>query len=403
MLRFKNLRIFWIMVNSNLENYLPYGKHSISDADIAEVISVLKSKNLTQGEYVPRFEKEISKKVNAKYSVAVNSATSALHLACLALNVTRGDYVWTSPISFVASANCALYCGAKVDFVDIDPFSGLININCLKDKLNEAKKNNCLPKVLIPVHLAGASCNMLEIYLLSKEYNFLIIEDASHAIGARYKNEPVGNCKYSAVTVFSFHPVKIITSGEGGIATTNNHLIAEKMAKLRSHGIVKDPVKFESNIIGSWMYEQQLLGFNYRMNDIQAALGLSQLSRLDEIVLERNRQLKFYYEILEDLPIDFLKISKEAFSSVHLAIIKLKKISGEYYLKVFEGMRSDGIGVQLHYIPIYKHPYYQNLGFDGDDFSGAEEYSNSAISIPLYPGLSTKEQYRVRNSLLKFL
>ncbi len=403
MLRFKNLRIFWIMVNSNLENYLPYGKHSISDADIAEVISVLKSKNLTQGEYVPRFEKEISKKVNAKYSVAVNSATSALHLACLALNVTRGDYVWTSPISFVASANCALYCGAKVDFVDIDPFSGLININCLKDKLNEAKKNNCLPKVLIPVHLAGASCNMLEIYLLSKEYNFLIIEDASHAIGARYKNEPVGNCKYSAVTVFSFHPVKIITSGEGGIATTNNHLIAEKMAKLRSHGIVKDPVKFESNIIGSWMYEQQLLGFNYRMNDIQAALGLSQLSRLDEIVLERNRQLKFYYEILEDLPIDFLKISKEAFSSVHLAIIKLKKISGEYYLKVFEGMRSDGIGVQLHYIPIYKHPYYQNLGFDGDNFSGAEEYSNSAISIPLYPGLSTKEQYRVRNSLLKFL
>lgn len=391
------------MVNSNLENYLPYGKHSISDADIAEVLSVLKSKNLTQGEYVPRFESEISKKVNAKYSVAVNSATSALHLACLALNVTKGDYVWTSPISFVASANCALYCGAKVDFVDIDPFSGLININCLKDKLNEAKKNNCLPKVLIPVHLAGASCNMLEIYLLSKEYNFLIIEDASHAIGARYKNEPVGNCKYSAVTVFSFHPVKIITSGEGGIATTNNHLIAENMAKLRSHGIVKDPVKFESNIMGSWMYEQQLLGFNYRMNDIQAALGLSQLSRLDEIVLERNRQLKFYYEILEDLPIDFLKISKEVFSSVHLAIIKLKKISGEYYLKVFEGMRSDGIGVQLHYIPIYKHPYYQNLGFDGDNFSGAEEYSNSAISIPLYPGLSSQEQYRVRNSLLKFL
>ncbi len=391
------------MVNSNLENYLPYGKHSISNEDVAEVLSVLKSKNLTQGEYVPRFEKEISKKVNAKYAVAVNSATSALHLACLALNVTNGDYVWTSPISFVASANCALYCGAKVDFVDIDPFSGLININSLREKLEKAKKNNCLPKVLIPVHLAGSSCNMLEINLLAKQYNFLIIEDASHAIGGSYKNEPVGNCKYSSITVFSFHPVKIITTGEGGIATTNDYLIAEKMAKLRSHGIVKDPVKFKTKDKGSWFYEQQLLGFNYRMSDIQAALGLSQLKRLDEIVIERNRQLNFYYEILEDLPLDFLKISKEVFSSVHLAIIKLKKISADYYLHVFEGMRSEGIGVQLHYIPIYKHPYYRKLGLVDRNYSGAENYSNSAISIPLFPGLTTQEQFRVKNSLLKFL
>ena len=391
------------MVDSNLDNYLPYGKHFISNEDIEEVLSVLKSKNLTQGEYVPRFENAISKKVNAKFSVAVNSATSALHLACLALNVTKGDYVWTSPISFVASANCALYCGANVDFVDVDPFSGLININSLRQKLENAKKNNCLPKVLIAVHLAGSSCNMLEIYLLAKEYKFLIIEDASHAIGGTYKNEPVGNCKYSAVTVFSFHPVKIITTGEGGIATTNDYLIAKKMANLRSHGIVKDPINFKSSYEGSWIYEQQSLGFNYRMNDIQAALGLSQLKRLDAIVLERNRQLNFYNEILKDLPLDFLKISKEVCSSVHLAIIKLKKISADYYLKVFEGMRADGIGVQLHYIPIYKHPYYRQLGFEGKYYSGAENYSNSAISIPLFPGLSTEQQYRVKNSLLKLL
>lgn len=391
------------MAKSNIDNFLPYGRHSISKDDIDEVLYVLKNKNLTQGEYVPKFEKEVSKKVNVKYSVAVNSATSALHLACLALDVKKGDIVWTSPISFVASSNCALYCGAKVDFVDIDPFSGLININSLKDKLDKAEINNCLPKVLVAVHLAGASCDMHEIFLLAKRFNFLIIEDASHAIGALYKNDPVGNCKYSSITVFSFHPVKIITTGEGGIATTNNYSIAEKMKKLRSHGIVKDPVEFKSNDIGSWIYEQQLLGFNYRMSDIQAALGLSQLKRLDAIVLERNRQLKFYHEILDDLPIEFLKISNEVYSSVHLAIIKLKKVSAEYYHKVFEGMRSDGIGVQLHYIPIYRHPYYQDLGFDGKEFMGAEEYSNSAISIPLFPGLSTEEQYRVRNSLLKFL
>ena len=391
------------MVKSNINNYLPYGKHYISNEDIEEVMSVLKSKNLTQGEYIPRFEKEISNKVNAKYSVAVNSATSALHLACLALDVTKGDYVWTSPISFVASANCALYCGAKVDFVDIDPFSGLININCLRLKLEKAKKENCLPKVIVAVHLGGASCNMYEINLLAREYNFLIIEDASHAIGGTYRNEPVGNCKYSSITVFSFHPVKIITTGEGGVATTNDYLVAEKMAKLRSHGIVKDPCKFKSKDSGSWMYEQQLLGFNYRMNDIQAALGLSQLKRLDEIVIERNRQLSFYYDIFEDLPLDFLKISKEVLSSVHLAIIKLKKVSSAYYLKVFEGMRSEGIGVQLHYIPIYKHPYYKKLGFSEKNYSGAENYSNSAISIPLFPGLSAEQQLRVKNSLIKFL
>ena len=391
------------MNNLNNNNYIPYGKHSISDDDINEVLAVLKNKNLTQGEYVPRFEKEISKKVNAKFSVAVNSATSALHLACMALDVTIGDCVWTSPISFVASANCALYCGARVDFVDVDPFSGLIDIDCLSEKLDKASKNKCLPKVLIVVHLGGCSCNMLELQSLAKKYNFLIIEDASHAIGGRYENEPVGNCKYSSITVFSFHPVKIITTGEGGMATTNNYLIAEKMSKLRSHGIVKNPLEFKSNKKGSWFYEQQLLGFNYRMNDIQAALGLSQLKRLDEIVLERNRQLQFYYKILEELPLEFLKISKEVVSSVHLGIIKLKKISPEYYLKVFESLRADGIGVQLHYIPIYEHPYYKKLGFDRKNFPGAENYSNSAISIPLFPGLSEEQQLRVKNSLVKCL
>ncbi len=391
------------MKKINANNFIPYGRHFISDDDINEVLKVLNGKLITQGEFVPKFENKVAKKVNAKHGIAVNSATSALHLACLALDVGVGDIVWTSPISFVASANCALYCGANVDFVDIDVVTGLIDIKKLEIKLANAEKNNSLPKVLIPVHLAGSSCDMNKIYSLSKKYSFSIIEDASHAIGGKYENQSVGNCKYSAITVFSFHPVKIITTGEGGLLTTNKNDLAEKIRMLRSHGIVRDKNKFQYSTEGSWKYEQQLLGFNYRMTDLQAALGLSQLNRLDEIVLERNRQLKFYYEILKDLPLTHLIIPENVISSVHLAVIRLKKISTQYYLDVFEGMRSEGIGVQLHYIPIYKQPYFSKFNFQEKNFPGSEEYSSTAISIPIFPGLKEKEQLRVRDSLKKFL
>jgi len=311
--------------------------------------------------------------------------------------------VWTSPISFVASSNCALYCNAKIDFIDINPFTGLIDIKKLKDKLFESKKNNSLPKVIIPVHLAGSSCDMKEIKALSQQYNFSVIEDASHAIGGRYKDSFVGSCKYSDITIFSFHPVKIITAGEGGIATTNNKLIAEKIINLRSHGIEKDVNKFVEPLIGGWHYEQQNLGFNYRITDIQAALGLSQLKRLEEIVEERNKQLNFYYDLLSDFPLTFLKIPPEVFSSVHLAIIRLNKINKEYYLNVFEGLRSKKIGVQLHYKPIYKHPYYKKYNFDKNNFPGSEIYESTAISIPLFPGLTIDQQIRVKNTLKLFI
>ena len=380
-------------------NFLPYGKHSITEEDIRSVNKVLRGSLITQGEKINEFEEAVAKKVNAKFAVALNSATSALHLACLALNVKKDDSVWTSPISFVASANCGIYCGAKIDFVDINPKSGLIDMDSLKKKLADAKDKKCLPKVLIPVHLAGSSCDMKKINELSKQYNFSVIEDASHAIGGKYQNEYVGNCKYSEITIFSFHPVKIITTGEGGMATTNNQKVADKIRTLRSHGVIKDKNKFIYPSKGSWNYEQQELGFNYRMTDIQAALGLSQLSRLEKIVDERNRQLRYYYEILNNLPIEFLDIPIDVYSSVHLAVIKLKKISIDYYLKVFEGMRSRNIGVQLHYKPIYKNPFYRKFNFCLDSFKGAENYESTAISIPLFPGLRKIDQLRVKNTL----
>ena len=391
------------MKNFKSNNFIPYGKHTVTEDDINLVTSVLKNESLTQGKFVPKFEYSISSKLKSKHAISVNSATSALHLSCLALGVGLGDIVWTSPISFVASANCALYCGGKIDFVDIDPKTGLLDIDCLETKLKIAKQNNSLPKVVIPVHLGGSSCDMEKIYNLSLQYGFSVIEDASHAIGGKYQDEPVGNCKYSSISVFSFHPVKIITTGEGGLITTNHDKLAEKIKRLRSHGIIKDPDQFKNSTNGSWWYEQHYLGFNYRMSDIQAALGLSQLSRLDKIIEERNRQLEFYYDICAELPIKHLLIPSNVISSVHLAIIKLKKISETYYLKVFEGMRSEGIGVQLHYIPIYKQPYFKRFKFDQKSFPGAEEHSKTAISIPLYPGLKKEQQLKVKNILKKFL
>ena len=388
--------------STNME-YIPYGKHQIIQDDIDIVINTLKSPLITQGEIVPLFEKNISEKVKSKYSIAVNSATSALHLSCLALGVSQGDKVWTSPISFVASSNCALYCGAEIDFVDIDPRTGLIDTIKLKSKLEIAYENDNLPKVLIPVHLSGASCDMVEINKLSKKYGFSVIEDASHAIGGYFNSRPVGCCDYSSITVFSFHPVKIITSGEGGVATTNNIELAERLRILRSHGIVKNPDKFQMKFEGSWYYEQQLLGYNYRLTDIQAALGLSQLKRLEKIVIERNDQLSYYKKIFKSLPVEFLKIPNNVYSSVHLAVLLLPNNLTEKYFEIFEGMRANGIGVQLHYRPIYKNPFYQKFNFEESQYPGAEKYSKSAMSIPLFPGLTQNQQLKVKSIMEKLL
>ena len=391
------------MIRFNQDNFLPYGKHSITRNDLRNVIKVLKSDFLTQGPKVPEFEKCISKTIASKYSVATNSATSALHIACLSLGLNNKDIVWTSPISFVASANCALYCGAIVDFVDINLSTGLIDINLLEEKLKKAEIEDKLPKILIPVHLAGTSCDMEKIHILSKKYNFRIIEDASHAIGGTYKNQPIGSCKYSDITVFSFHPVKIITTGEGGIATTNQFFLAEKMKQLRSHGITKNLHEFYSKNEGPWHYEQINLGFNYRMTDIQAALGLSQLKKLKRIIEERNKLLEFYKSITKNLEICFLKIPQDCISSVHLAILQFNNISPEEHKTIFEKMRINNIGVQLHYIPIHLHPFYQKLGFKKGDFPNSEIYYKKSMSLPLYPGLKRKNQIRVINILTDLL
>jgi UDP-4-amino-4,6-dideoxy-N-acetyl-beta-L-altrosamine transaminase len=375
--------------------FLPYGRQTISEADIAAMLEVLRSPCLTQGPTVPAFEQAVAVKVDARHGVAVNSATSALHIACLALGLGPGDRLWTSPNTFVASANCGRYCGAAVDFVDIEPATGLMSVTALEAKLQQAERDGILPKVVVPVHLTGSSCNMAPIGSLAQRYGFAVLEDASHAIGGRYRGEPVGNCCYSAITVFSFHPVKIITTGEGGLATTNNSLLAQRMAELRSHGIVREAERFERPVAGPWVYEQQQLGFNYRITDIQAALGLSQLQRLDEIVLERNRQLEYYRELLAGLPVQLLEVPDDVLSSVHLAVIRLEQVTADQHRQLFEGLRGAGIGVQLHYSPVHLQPYYRELGFQEGQFPEAEAYASSAISLPLFPGLRAPDQQRV--------
>lgn len=387
------------MINFNKNKYIPYGKQKITRADIREVVRTLKSDFLTQGPIVPKFEEDLSNTVEANYAIAVNSATSALHIACLALDLQSGDQLWTSPISFVASANCALYCGANVDFVDINPLNGLIDENLLEKKLEKAALIKKLPKVLVPVHLAGTSCNMDKIYKLANKYNFKIIEDASHALGGKYKNEPIGNCKYSDITVFSFHPVKIITTGEGGVATTNSSYLAKKMMELRSHGINKNLKDFLSKEEGLWHYEQINLGFNYRLSDIHAALGISQLRRLKSIIEERNKILDIYKSLAGNLRISFLEIPSDCLSSVHLGIIKLNTDDPEEHKNIFKNMRMKNIGVQLHYIPIHTHPFYKKLGFKYGDFPQSEIYAKKAMSLPLFPGLKRKNQRKVINYL----
>lgn len=383
--------------------FIPYGRQTITEADVAAVVEVLLSPHLTQGPTVPAFEQAVAVSVNARFGIAVNSATSALHLACLALGLGPGDRLWTSPITFVASANCARYCGAAVDFVDIDPATGLISMSALAAKLEQAEREGTLPKVVVPVHLCGTSCAMQPIADLADRYGFAVLEDASHAIGGSYQDQPVGDCRHSAITVFSFHPVKIITTAEGGLATTNDPLLAQRMADLRSHGITKDAERFEQPAPGSWSYEQQELGFNYRMTDLQAALGLSQLQRLKIIVTERRRLLEQYRQRLAGLPLQLLKIPQDVSSSLHLAVIRLTNSSPKHHCRVFEGLRAAGIGVQLHYTPVHLQPYYRRMGFQDGDFPEAEAYARNAISLPLYPGLQDGDQQRVVHTLRSLL
>lgn len=383
---------------------IPYGRQDILDKDISAVIEVLHSDWLTQGPVVPRFEQAVATKVGAEYAVAVNSATSALHIACLALGLGSNDWLWTSPNSFVASANCGLYCGAQVDFVDIDPLTYNMSTTALALKLQEAAKKGVLPKIVIPVHFAGQSCDMDTIALLSKQYGFKVIEDASHAIGGGYRDNPIGCCEYSDITVFSFHPVKIITTGEGGMALTNDAKLASRLQALRSHGITRDPTLMVGDVQGPWYYEQLDLGFNYRMTDIQAALGLSQLDRLEAFVLKRRLLAAHYDKVLIDLPLILPHQKVGTASAYHLYVVQLDASQTSLSRgAVFERLREAHIGVNVHYIPIHLQPYYQRLGFHTGQFPEAERYYAQAMSLPLFSGLSDEQQKNVIDTLYNIL
>ncbi|KTD24305.1 AHBA synthase [Legionella lansingensis] len=383
---------------------IPYGRQNITEDDIAAVVEVLRSDWLTQGPMVPRFEQTVADKVGAKYAVAANSATSALHIACLALELGPGDWLWTSPNTFAASANCGLYCGAKVDFVDIDPHTYNLSVKALAEKLEHAEHLGTLPKIVVPVHFAGQSCEMAEIHALAQRYGFKIIEDASHAIGAQYKDKPVGSCIYSDIAVFSFHPVKIITTGEGGIALTNNANLAERMQRLRSHGITRDLKQMQDTQQGAWFYEQIELGFNYRMTDIQAALGVKQLERLEQFVTQRRHLAAVYDHSLAQLPLKRPFQHQSTCSSFHLYVIQVDpKHSPLDRNALFAYLRKSGIGVNVHYIPVYKHPYYRKLNFAEIFCSEAEQYYANAITLPLFFGLEASQQSEIIEVLTKVL
>ena len=383
---------------------IPYGRQDISEKDIQCVVDVLNSDFLTQGPQVPAFEKKVKDFTSSKYALAMNSATSALHVACLALDVGPGDYVWTSPITFVASSNAALYCGARVDFVDIDSKTYNLCHQKLEQKLIDAEKTGTLPKVVIPVHLAGQSCNMDKIFHLSQKYGFKIIEDASHAIGGKYQSNPVGSCRYSDITIFSFHPVKIITTAEGGMALTNCEALASKMELLRSHGITRNENLMKNKSHGPWYYEQIDLGYNYRMTELQAALGASQINRLEEFVGARHKVADFYNENLKGLPLILPYQDNDNYSAYHLYVIRLKL--GEIkssHLDIFNKLKEKGIGVNLHYIPVYLQPYYEQMGFKQGYCEQAEKYYAEAISIPMYSQISEAQMRTVMTAIRSLL
>lgn len=383
---------------------IPYGRQEITQQDIDAVVEVLRSDFLTQGPKVPEFERVVAGHVGASFGVAVNSATSALHIACAALGLGPEDWLWTSPVTFVASANCGLYCGAQVDFVDIDPRTYNLCPEALERKLEQASRENRLPKVVVPVHLCGQPCDMGRIKALSERYGFRIVEDASHAIGGRYRGEFIGNCRYSDITVFSFHPVKIVTTAEGGMAVTNNQELAQRMEMLRSHGITRDPALMTHEPDGPWYYQQVDLGFNYRMTELQAALGISQMARVDDFVARRHELARRYNELLADLPVVAPWQHPDSYSGLHLYVIRLKLAEiARSHREVFEALRDQGIGVNLHYIPVHTQPYYAALGFAPEDFPEAMAYYCEAISIPMYHGLTFDQQDTVVAALRKAL
>lgn len=395
---------------------IPYGRQDIDQSDIDAVVEVMRSDFLTQGPAVERFEQRVAAQVGAKHAIAVNSATSALHIACMALDLTPGDRLWTVPNTFVASANCGRYVGADVDFVDIDSHTWNLSVPRLKEKLVQARKAGCLPAVLVPVHFSGQPTEQETIWELAQEYGFRVVEDASHAVGASRNGEPVGSCRWSDITVFSFHPVKIITAGEGGMALTNDARLAERMTMFRSHGITRDPARFRmaDHSVGDspsfdrraapWYYEQQMLGYNYRMTDIQAALGMSQLHRLNDFLKRRNTLARRYDDALKSLSVDLPTIQRENRSSFHLYVIRLRLGAiAKTYGDVFNELRQLNIGVNLHYMPVHLQPYYRELGFKKGQYPVAEAYGESAISLPLFPALTNEQQDDVVSALKQVL
>ena len=381
---------------------IPYGRQDVDEADVRAVVEVLRSDFLTQGPVVPRFEAAMTTYCGAGHAVATNSATSALHVACLALGVGLGDRVWTSAVTFLASANCARYCGADVDFIDIDPQTCNMSVDDLARRLEQAEQAGKLPKVVIPVHLGGQSCDMAAIHALSQRYGFHIVEDASHAIGGRYRGEPVGSCRYSDVVVFSFHPVKIITTAEGGMALTNHAALARRMRLFASHGMTRDVGEMTKASDGPWYYQQIELGYNYRLTELQAALGLSQMQRLDEFVARRHAIARRYDELLAQMPVTPVVQHPDCYSGLHLYVIRLQlERLRRSHREVFELLRAAGIGVNLHYIPVYLQPYYQRLGFRAGHCPNAENYYSRAISIPMYAQLDAAKQDAVVAALLR--
>ena len=374
---------------------IPYSRQIIDKKDIASIVKTLKRNLVTTGPKVPEFENKIKNFVGAKYSVAVNSATSALHLACISLALKKGDWLWTTPISFVASANCGLYCGAKIDFVDIDINTYNICVKKLEQKLKKAKIKKKLPKIIVIVDLAGFPCDFNEIRRLSKIYKFKILEDASHALGAKYYGKNIGNGKFADISVFSFHPVKIITTLEGGIATTNNKKLFEKMEMLRSHGITRDKKKFVNVNKNHWYYEQQLLGYNYRMNDIEASLGISQLNKIKKFFKIRTYVKNFYDKNLQNLPLTLPPNDKNKTSSMHLYIVRVKNITKSERDKIVLKLKKKGIGVNIHYIPIHYQPFFKKLGFRKGMFPESEKYFESAISLPIHPGINNNDLIKI--------